>query len=216
MYRLCALLALLQGVSAFTVSPLSLQSTLISSTSQSKLCSSPSPDASAAPSSATATSTQPPSYVRCGRCQTSYLIDEQDLGVSNSRRLECTVCGHSWFQSKDRIMRVRNGFQLVELPDLERERIQTNIQEGRDPKYLGEIKLYVGNISFECTEEDLKQVFSEVGPVGDVSLVRDDTGRPKGFGFVTLRKREDGMKALEQLNGMDIKGREIAVRESTN
>lgn len=91
-----------------------------------------------------------------------------------------------------------------------------NIAQGKSPRFVGDMKLYVGNIAFDCTEEELYEEFSKFGPVGDVSLVRDDTGRPKGFGFVTLREKADGRKALEELNGVEIKGREIMVRESTN
>jgi RNA recognition motif-containing protein len=114
-------------------------------------------------------------------------------------------------------MTLKKGFSLVDLSQMDQDRIRTNVEQGRDPKFLGEIKLYIGNISFDCTEQDLQDVFGNAGlAVGDISLVRDDNGRPKGFGFVTLLKKEDGLKALEQLNGLDVKGREIAVRESTN
>ena len=206
MNRLVVVLALLQGVSAFmTVARPHGHVAAVASTS-SQLASSP---ASATPSSSE------PVYVRCGRCQTSYTINDEEFG-DRSRRLECSVCGHSWFQAKDRLMTVRPGFQLVELQDWERQRIQENVQQGRDPKFTGEIKLYVGNISFNVNEQDLQEAFGAVGAVGDVSLVRDETGRPKGFGFVTLVKREDGLKALEELNGLELKGRAIAVRESTN
>jgi predicted Zn finger-like uncharacterized protein len=160
---------------------------------------------------------RPDTYVRCGKCQTIYAITEDDLGPGGrGRRLECSVCNHSWFQSKDRIMAIKDGYEYVVMPESDLERITQNIEEGRAPSFMGEFKLYVGNIAFESTEEDIQKIFSEIGPVGDVSLVRDDLGRIRGFGFVTMRKKEDGQKAIDALDGSEIRGRTIAVRESNN
>ena len=131
-------------------------------------------------------------------------------------RLECSVCQHSWFQSKDRLMTLRDGFEMVSLPDLDKERISLNMKEGKNPRFMGDTKLYVGNIAFECSEDDLVQVFSEAGVVGDVSLVRDDQGRNRGFGFITMRTKEGGEKAMETLDGSEVMGRNIAVRESNS
>ena len=164
-----------------------------------------------------ATAERPDTYVRCGKCQTIYAITEEDLGPGGrGRRLECSVCNPSWFQSKDRIMAIKDGYEYVVMPESDMERITKNSDEGRAPSFMGEFKLYVGNIAFESTEEDINQIFSEIGPVGDVSLVRDDLGRIRGFGFVTMREKEDGQKAIDALDGSEIRGRTIAVRESNN
>jgi predicted Zn finger-like uncharacterized protein len=162
-------------------------------------------------------SSLPDSYVRCGKCQSVYAFQESDLGSrGKGRRLECSVCHHSWFQSKDRILLKKDGYEMVPLPPADLARIQANMMEGKSANYVGDCKLYVGNIAFECHEDDLYQVFSQIGPVGEVSLVRDDDGRPRGFGFVTFRNKEDGEKAMNELNGMAVRGRSIAVRESNN
>ena len=159
----------------------------------------------------------PKTYVKCGKCQTVYAVQASDLGdKGRGRRLGCSVCGHSWYQSKDRLMTLRDGFEMIELPESDKERIELNMKEGKSPGFTGDVKLYVGNISFECHEDDLRNLFESVGSVGDVSLVRDDEGKNRGFGFVTMRTKEDGEKALEELNGSSIRGRSIAVRESTN
>jgi predicted Zn finger-like uncharacterized protein len=157
------------------------------------------------------------SYVRCGKCQSSYSFTENDFEEgSNGRRLECSVCGHTWYQSKDRLLTVQEDYELITLPERDMIRIQRNIVEGKSPKYLGDKKLYVGNISFECHEDDIYKVFSTVGDVGDVSFVRDESGKCRGFGFVTMRTVDDATKAVDQLDGMSIRGRNIAVRESNN
>jgi hypothetical protein len=131
-------------------------------------------------------------------------------------RMECSVCSHTWFQSRERLGRVGDGFEMITLPDRDLERIQLNIKEGKHPKHFGDYKMYVGNISFQCTEEDLFNKFSEIGPVGDVSMVLDNDGRIRGFGFITMRNAEDGERALELLDGTDLKGRTLNVRPSTN
>lgn len=165
----------------------------------------------------------PTSYVRCGKCQTSYIVNADDIGGTGNggrprvgRRLECAMCGHSWFQSKDRLLTLRDGFELVDLPENDKNRIQLNLEQGKSPKFMGESKLYIGNVAFECHEQDIQQVFSRVGNVGDVSLVRDEEGKIRGFGFVTMRTKEEGQRAIDELDGTKVRGRNIAVRESNN
>lgn len=131
-------------------------------------------------------------------------------------RLECSVCGHAWFQSQNRVMEIGDSFEMVALPERDMKRIQRNIEEGKPPKYTGDVKLYVGNIAFGCTEDDLWELFEKVGSVGEVSLVRDDQGRNRGFAFITMRDKADGEKAMAELDGLDLNGRALSVKESNN
>lgn len=159
----------------------------------------------------------PTSYVRCGSCDSVYALTESDLGErGRGRRLECSVCGHSWFQSKDRILTLNDDLEFISLPQRDLERIAKNMQEKKPPKYMGEMKLYVGNVAFECHEEDLFTIFGKLGEVGQVSLVRDSDGKNRGFGFITMRDKEAGKKAIDELDGSTVRGRRIAVRESNN
>ena len=74
-------------------------------------------------------------------------------------------------------------------------------------------KLYVGNLSFEATEIELKELFDQAGPVETVRIITDrDTGRSKGFGFVEMQ--EGGDKAIAEMNGKDFKGRALTVNEA--
>lgn len=130
--------------------------------------------------------------------------------------MECSICNHTWFQSRERLATLGDGFEMIPLPERDMDRIQTNMKEGRHPKHFGDYKMYVGNISFQCTEADVIEVFETMGPVGDVSLVRDEVGRIRGFGFVTMRNKADGEKALGELDGVELKGRKLNVRPSTN
>jgi RNA recognition motif-containing protein len=74
-------------------------------------------------------------------------------------------------------------------------------------------KLYVGNLSFETTESELKELFAQTGPVETVRIITDrDTGRSKGFGFVEMQ--EGGDKAIAEMNGKDFNGRALTVNEA--
>ena len=77
------------------------------------------------------------------------------------------------------------------------------------------MNLYVGNISFDTTEQRLRQVFEEFGTVTSARLITDrDTGRPRGFGFVEMAEQSEGLDAIEQLNDKEIDGRRLVVNEA--
>lgn len=78
-----------------------------------------------------------------------------------------------------------------------------------------EKKLYVGNIPFSVSADELRQAFSEYGEVTDVFIVKDrNTGRPRGFAFVTFADGEAADKAIAEMNGKDLGGRNIVVNEA--
>src|SRR5215217_3406967 len=77
------------------------------------------------------------------------------------------------------------------------------------------IKLYVGNLSFNTTSEDLREYFSQAGTVESASVVEDrDTGRSRGFGFVEMSSREEAEAAIAQFNGKEFGGRSLTVNEA--
>ena len=76
-------------------------------------------------------------------------------------------------------------------------------------------KLYVGNLSFDTTDQELQDAFSEHGEIASAVVVRDrDTDRSRGFGFVEFTKDEDAQKAKEAMNGADLGGRALKVDEA--
>ena len=76
-------------------------------------------------------------------------------------------------------------------------------------------KLYVGNLSYSVSEDDLQQAFSACGDVDSVNVIMDrDTGRSKGFGFVEMSTDSEAQKAIQELNGTSIDNREIKVNEA--
>jgi RNA recognition motif-containing protein len=77
------------------------------------------------------------------------------------------------------------------------------------------MKLYVGNLSFQTSSEDLQQLFAQAGTVESASVVEDrDTGRSRGFGFVEMSSKEEGEAAIAQFNGKEVNGRALNVNEA--
>ena len=77
------------------------------------------------------------------------------------------------------------------------------------------MKLYVGNLSFETTENDLQDLFSQYGTVSDTALMMDRmTGRSRGFAFVTMGSSSEGQAAIEGTNGKQVQGRALTVNEA--
>ncbi len=77
------------------------------------------------------------------------------------------------------------------------------------------MKLYVGNLSFDTSNEDLQQLFAKAGTVESASIVEDrETGRSRGFGFVEMSTKEEGAAAIQQFNGKEMGGRALNVNEA--
>ena len=75
-----------------------------------------------------------------------------------------------------------------------------------------ESKLYVGNLSYNVTEEQLRELFSQAGAIKEVTMIMDrDTQRPKGFGFVEMTTQVEAQKAIEMFNEHELDGRRMAV-----
>lgn len=76
-------------------------------------------------------------------------------------------------------------------------------------------KLYVGNLAFQTTNQDLLELFAQAGTVETASIVEDrETGRSKGFAFIEMSTKEEAASAIEQLNGKELAGRTIKVNEA--
>jgi RNA recognition motif-containing protein len=77
------------------------------------------------------------------------------------------------------------------------------------------MKLYVGNLSFDTSSEDLQQLFGQAGTVESASVVEDrETGRSRGFGFVEMSTKEEGAAVIAQFNGKEVNGRALTVNEA--
>ncbi|MEJ2724884.1 MAG: RNA-binding protein [Deltaproteobacteria bacterium] len=77
------------------------------------------------------------------------------------------------------------------------------------------MNIYVGNLSYQATEDDLKAVFGRFGEITSVKIIRNRaTGQSRGFGFVEMTVRDDAERAIKELDGTPLRGREIKVNES--
>jgi cold-inducible RNA-binding protein len=77
------------------------------------------------------------------------------------------------------------------------------------------VKLYVGNLAFQTSSEDLQQLFAQAGTVESATVVEDrETGRSRGFGFVEMSSKEEGAAAIAQFNGKEVNGRDLNVNEA--
>ena len=77
------------------------------------------------------------------------------------------------------------------------------------------INIYVGNLSFDASEGELKGLFEEYGAVDSVKIIVDQfTNRSRGFGFIEMQDREEGLRAIKELDSKDLKGRMLKVNEA--
>ena len=88
-----------------------------------------------------------------------------------------------------------------------------SIQKGKGKSMS--TKLYVGNLAFQTTSEELQELFAQAGTVQSASVVEDrDTGRSRGFGFVEMSSNEEAAAAIDQFNGKEVNGRALKVNEA--
>jgi RNA recognition motif-containing protein len=77
------------------------------------------------------------------------------------------------------------------------------------------MNIYVGNMSYDVTDSQLREMFEEYGSVDTVNIITDrDTGRPKGFAFIEMKDDGEARAAIDKLNGMDLEGRNLKVNEA--
>lgn len=77
------------------------------------------------------------------------------------------------------------------------------------------MKIYVGNLSFDTSTQDLEQLFGQIGTVESTNIIEDrETGRSRGFGFVEMSSREEGNSVISQFDGKELDGRELKVNEA--
>ncbi len=76
-------------------------------------------------------------------------------------------------------------------------------------------KLYVGNMSYDTTEDQIRTLFAQAGEIAEIAFIMDrDTGRPKGFGFVTMKTEEESKEAIKRFNGFTLDNRALTVNEA--
>jgi len=103
-------------------------------------------------------------------------------------------------------------FRFVEVPLVQS--FSLILKAGKGTQKMS-MKLYVGNLSFETSSEDLQQLFSQAGTVESANVIEDrETGRSRGFAFVEMSSTEEGNAAIQQFNGHEVGGRTLNVNEA--
>lgn len=141
----------------------------------------------------------------CAKCKAAFPIDPEAFG--SGRRVRCNNCDHEWYQTADRLQRLPESMELIEYPEKMRQRMR----EGKPAEAQTNFRVFVGNLPFVATEQELEDLFAEYGCVTGVSIAKDEDGRARGFGFINMEEPEEGNKAIEGLNGHTLYDRQLNV-----
>lgn len=161
-----------------------------------------------APSGIRAEVSEDQKLITCGRCKATYLIEDL-AAFGDGKQVKCSNCDHEWFQTANRLNDMPKDMDLVEYPEEMKERIA----RGLPAEPVGRYRCFVGNLPFAVTEDELRALFEPFGTVASATVMVDENGRPKGFGFVNMESTVSGAKAVEELDGYDLHGRSITVSE---
>ncbi len=135
----------------------------------------------------------------------------------------CTLCGTKTevpfkptpgkpIRCRDCMDKVKEGTATKE--ELSKERETLVAARSKAGESMG-IKLFVGGVSYDASEDELREIFSAHGELKEVHIATDkETGRSKGFAFITFSSKKEGVAAIKELNGSEIRSRKITVQES--
>src|ERR1700733_14294266 len=129
--------------------------------------------------------------------------------------LTVTLCGFAWWRATMKTSQFCSRLRLasgVRQLACNREPTLPNDPQLRSVRMTN---IFVGNLSYETSQEDLEAAFNEFGAVERVNIVRDrDTGQPRGFAFVEMTNRNEASSAIAALNGRNLHGRDLSVNEA--
>ncbi|CAN8071622.1 unnamed protein product [Agarophyton chilense] len=163
-------------------------------------------------------------FLQCVQCLAVYHVEPEEIeGIS--RIVVCSACLHEWYASEDDL--IWGDEQANAALALAAERgngtnpfvAARGVSNHNRDKYHAEhddgpITVFVGNLSFRATEEDLYRAFSAYGAVLNCEMPADSSGLPRGYAFVEMQSRHSGMNAINALHGTSIVGRDISLSEA--
>lgn len=158
------------------------------------------------------------SYLRCVECSALYVVDPEELEGA-PRVVGCSTCLHEWYATEEDLLWDEDevlealGRKVGVKPNGKaiNERVAKVVEEKGDG---GGIVIFVGNLSYRATDADLYRAFSGYGVVVKCQVPSYMSGASKGYGFVEMRSREGGMRAIAELQGTSIMGRDISLNEA--
>ena len=143
----------------------------------------------------------------CSRCKATFQIDAS--AFTFNQQVRCSNCQHEWFQTVSRLQDMPSDMQLVDYP----QEMTDRLAAGKSAEPIGRYRCFVGNLPYQATEDELRALFGRYGTIASVVIMTDETGRPKGFGFVNFESAVAGATAVEELDGAEFLGRAISVSE---
>ncbi len=130
--------------------------------------------------------------ITCGSCKAVYAIDKDILGKGAGCKVQCEVCGNVWFQATARVNTLFDGFELKEYDAekaqeaIDKQKARAKEAADRPPRKRGAATLFVANLPFRYSDDDVVALFAEVAPITSAQVVMDDDGRSRGYGFVDV------------------------------
>ena len=130
--------------------------------------------------------------ITCGSCKAVYAIEKDILGKGAGCKVQCEVCGNVWFQATARVNTLFDGFELKEYDAekaqeaIDKQKARAKEAADRPPRKRGAATLFVANLPFRYSDDDVVALFAEVAPITSAQVVMDDDGRSRGYGFVDV------------------------------
>ena len=125
--------------------------------------------------------------ITCGSCKAVYAIDKEILGKGAGAKVQCEVCGNVWFQATARVNTLFDGFELKEYDAekaqeaIDKQKARAKEAADRPPRKRGAATLFVANLPFRYSDDDVVALFAEVAPITSAQVVMDDDGRSRGY-----------------------------------
>ena len=144
--------------------------------------------------------------ITCGSCKAVYAIDKEILGKGAGAKVQCEVCGNVWFQATARVNTLFDGFELKEYDAekaqeaIDKQKARAKEAADRPPRKRGAATLFVANLPFRYSDDDVVALFAEVAPITSAQVVMDDDGRSRGYGFVEVVPKSLSRRVSPLLN----------------
>lgn len=149
-------------------------------------------------------------YLQCVECGAVYAVEAEELDA-DSRAVQCALCRHEWLACERDLLW---GAEHARPPA----RAATDAAAASaapTPDVAGEgFHIFIGNLSFRANEQDLVRAFAAYGPVRTAQIPTDGTGASRGYGFVEMARKSDGLRAMRALQGVSVVGRDISLSEA--
>lgn len=153
------------------------------------------------------------SYLQCVECYALYTVEPEELDNA-PRVVGCSNCLHEWYATEaDLLWGEEEALAALGKRDI-KERKERELPKVQAPDSDGGMNIFVGNLSFRATIDDLHRAFGGYGEIVRCQIPSDQSGASRGYGFVEMKRRKEGLAAIKSLQGVSILGRDVALMEA--